>query len=128
MARARNSVSVNTSKVNRSSSRSITVPSRPTLPHRMPAPAQLRERRSDEHASSGQPVPHPADRLTFLEEARPHVIIPTGPTDRPAAGAHPLDELEPVSASHVDYLFVRDSSMVPPRYDGDIGLGGNGGC
>jgi hypothetical protein len=62
---------------------------------------------SDEHPTSIEPVSHPVDRLVLLHEARPAIIIPAGPTDRPPAGAHPLDEFETVSACLVEYLVVR---------------------
>jgi hypothetical protein len=53
--------------------------------------------RSDEHALSTQTVAHPVDRLAFLEETGPPVVISARPADSPPAGAHPLDELEAVS-------------------------------
>ena len=40
---------------------------------------------SDEHASPTEPVAHPVDRLAFLEEARPPIVVSAGPADRPVA-------------------------------------------
>ena len=57
---------------------------------RSPALEHLRE-----HAPAAEPVAHPVDRLAFLEEARPPVVVTAGPADRPPAGAHPLDGSNP---------------------------------
>jgi hypothetical protein len=70
---------------------------------------------SDEYPAPAQPVAHPANRLAFLEEARPPVVVPAGPADRPLAGAHSFDELEAVERSLSEYLVVGHPPRVPRR-------------
>jgi hypothetical protein len=52
-----------------------------------------------------------------LEEARPPLVVPAGPAERPLAGAQPLDELEAVGAGVVEDLVVGHGVMVAPAWD-----------
>ena len=73
-----------------------------------------RSRVPDEHATPGQPVPHPADRLAFFEEAKAIGHPCVWPSRRPTVPRLSFDQFDAVSVRLVEYPFVGHSSMVPP--------------
>jgi hypothetical protein len=73
----------------------------------MPAQAQIRE-----HSSAAQPVPHPVERLAFLEVAGPPAVVATAPAPHPGVLTDPFLELEPVERSVPEYLIVRHHPIV----------------